>query len=179
MPGPTLTALADELDRTYQAVAARLPDNPAVRFDKVGDKQELVLSPLDKMDEPASLIALRAKVTGMLPRVDLPELILEIVDAAELGDGLGQPGRALADLERAHDSGGRNPAELERAGQAQHVVPMRLDILQADVVSRYIVEQPVVGVRIDPPETRAANIGQAWTESVDSLIVVWPPCCMG
>ena len=29
------------------------------------------------MDEPASLIELRAKVMGMLPRVDLPELILE------------------------------------------------------------------------------------------------------
>jgi TnpA family transposase len=77
-PEPTLTALADELERTYRAVAARLPENPAVRFDKVGDKLELVLSPLDKMAEPASLIALRAKVTGMLPRVDLPELLLEI-----------------------------------------------------------------------------------------------------
>ena len=77
-PEPTLSALANELDRTYRAVAARLPDNPAVRFDQVGDKQELVLSPLDKLDEPASLIALRERVAGMLPRVDLPELILEV-----------------------------------------------------------------------------------------------------
>ena len=77
-PEPTLSALTNELDRTYRAVAARLPDNPAVRFDQVGDKQELVLSPLDKLDEPASLIALRERVAGMLPRVDLPELILEV-----------------------------------------------------------------------------------------------------
>ncbi len=77
-PEPTLTALTNELDRTYRAVASRLPDNPAVRFDQVGDKQELVLSPLDKLDEPASLIALRELVAGMLPRVDLPELILEV-----------------------------------------------------------------------------------------------------
>ena len=77
-PEPMLTALATELDRTYRAVVARLPDNPAVRFDKIGDKHELVLSPLDKMDEPASLVALREKVAGMLPRVNLPELILEI-----------------------------------------------------------------------------------------------------
>lgn len=77
-PEPTLTALTNELDRTYRAVASRLPDNPAVRFDQVGDKQELVLSPLDKLDEPASLIALRERVAGMLPRVDLPELILEV-----------------------------------------------------------------------------------------------------
>ena len=77
-PTPTLNALSAELDRTYRAVAARLPDNPAVRFETVGDKNELVLSPFDKLDEAASLIELRKKVASMLPRVDLPELILEI-----------------------------------------------------------------------------------------------------
>jgi TnpA family transposase len=77
-PEPTLAAMAAELDLTYRAVAARLPGNPAVRFETVGDKQELVLSPLDKLDEPASLIALRDKVADMLPRVELPELMLEI-----------------------------------------------------------------------------------------------------
>ena len=77
-PTPTLNALSAELDRTYRAVAARLPDNRAVRFEAVGDENELILSPLDKLDEPASLIELRKKVASMLPRVDLPELILEI-----------------------------------------------------------------------------------------------------
>ncbi len=77
-PETTLTALAAELDLTYRAVSARLPENPAVRFDTIGGKQELVLSPLDKMDEPASLVMLREKVASMLPRVDLPELILEV-----------------------------------------------------------------------------------------------------
>jgi TnpA family transposase len=77
-PTPTLNALSAELDRTYRAVVARLPDNPAVRFETVGDKNELILSPFDKLDEPASLIELRKKVASMLPRVDLPELILEI-----------------------------------------------------------------------------------------------------
>ena len=77
-PEPTLTALASELDSTYRAVAARLPDNQAVRFETVAGKPELVLTTLDKMDESASLAALRETVTRMLPRVDLPELILEI-----------------------------------------------------------------------------------------------------
>jgi len=77
-PEPVLAALALELDSTYRAVATRLPDNPAVRFESVGDKHELVLSPLDKMDEPASLVALRDQVVSLLPRIDLPELILEI-----------------------------------------------------------------------------------------------------
>ncbi len=85
-PEPTLTVLADALERTYRAVAARLPENPAVRFDKVGDTLELVLSPLDKMAKPASLIALRAEVTGMLPRIDLPEWLLEIAARAAFAD---------------------------------------------------------------------------------------------
>jgi TnpA family transposase len=73
-----LAALTMELDSTYRAVLARLPDNPAVRFELVANKHDLVLSRLEKTDEPASLAALRDKVLGMLPRVDLPELLLEI-----------------------------------------------------------------------------------------------------
>lgn len=85
-PEPTLTAMAAELDLTYRAVAARLPDNHAVRFETADDKQELVLSPLDKLDEPASLIALRDKVASMLPRVELPELMLEIAARTNFTD---------------------------------------------------------------------------------------------
>lgn len=77
-PEPTLNALATELDRTYRAVVDRLPNNPAVQFETVGGKSELKLGALEKLDEPASLVALRAKVTRLLPRVDLPELILEV-----------------------------------------------------------------------------------------------------
>jgi len=77
-PEPMLAALASELDLTYRDVAERLPENKAVRFETVAGKQELVLSTLDMMQEPASLVALRQKVASMLPRVDLPELILEI-----------------------------------------------------------------------------------------------------
>jgi TnpA family transposase len=75
---PALAALAIELDQTYREVAARLPNNPAVRFETVGGKKELVLSPLDKLEEPASLVDLRAAVVARLPEVDLPEILLEI-----------------------------------------------------------------------------------------------------
>jgi TnpA family transposase len=77
-PAPTLALLTKELDATYRAVAARLPDNQAVRFETVAGRQELVLSPLDKLDEPPSLIALRREVKSRMPRVDLPEILLEI-----------------------------------------------------------------------------------------------------
>ena len=77
-PQPTLAALAEELDQTYRAVAARLPVNPAVRFKPAGDTTELILSSLDKLDEPPSLLAMRTAVTAVLPRIDLPEILLEI-----------------------------------------------------------------------------------------------------
>ena len=77
-PAPTLTMLSKELDVTYRAVAARLPDNKAVRFETIAGKQELVLSPLDKLEEPPSLVALRKEVKSRMPRVDLPEILLEI-----------------------------------------------------------------------------------------------------
>lgn len=77
-PQPALTALSQEMDDTYKIVAARLGANAAVRFEGDGDKKELVLSPLDKLDEPASLLELRKEVHSRLPEVDLPEILLEI-----------------------------------------------------------------------------------------------------
>ncbi|CAM3553563.1 transposase (plasmid) [Xenorhabdus nematophila ATCC 19061] len=75
MPAATLTAIEVELITAYRDVLNRLPENPAVRF---SDTDELILSPLDAMEETPSLIELRQCVTDMLPRVDLSELILEI-----------------------------------------------------------------------------------------------------
>jgi hypothetical protein len=77
-PAPVLSALAQELDQTYRSVAARLPNNSAVRFETVDGRKELVLSPFDKLEEPPSLLALRDAVAARLPRVDLPEILLEI-----------------------------------------------------------------------------------------------------
>lgn len=77
-PGDTLSAIATELDSTYRDVLERLPENPGVRFAENGDKTELILTPLDTIEETPSLIALRQRMADMLPRVDLPELILEI-----------------------------------------------------------------------------------------------------
>src|SRR5262249_37659898 len=54
--------------------------NPAVRIESCNGKDRLVLSPLDKLDEPPSLSALRAAIAARLPRVDLPDLLLEIAE---------------------------------------------------------------------------------------------------
>ena len=74
-----ITTLRQQLDQTYRMVAANLPHNPAVRIETRRGKERLVLSPLEKLEEPPSLVALRAAVAARLPRVDLPELLLEII----------------------------------------------------------------------------------------------------
>jgi hypothetical protein len=73
-----IAALTGELDYAYRAVVARLPDNQAVRFDCVNGKNELILSSLDELEEPPSLIALREAVAARIPRVDLPEILLGV-----------------------------------------------------------------------------------------------------
>lgn len=70
--------LTERLDQAFRSVAGNLPQNASVRFEADGANEDLVLTGLEALDEPASLVALRAAVTARLPRVDLPELLLEI-----------------------------------------------------------------------------------------------------
>jgi TnpA family transposase len=73
-----LRALSDRLDLAYRETAGRVPANAAVRITQSGGKSDLSLEALDKIEEPQSLIALRNAVDTRLPRLDLPELILEV-----------------------------------------------------------------------------------------------------
>jgi hypothetical protein len=77
-PASVLERLAKELDAAYRRTADDLPINEAVHIERVHGRQELVLSGLDKLDEPPSLVALRTLVAQRLPRVELPELLLEV-----------------------------------------------------------------------------------------------------
>ena len=58
--------------------ADNLPSNEAVHIERAHGRYELVLSGLDKLDEPPSLIGLRTLVAQGLPRVELPEMLLEV-----------------------------------------------------------------------------------------------------
>ena len=69
-----LQPLTNELDRTYKNTARRWDINTAVRL----ENDRLVLSPLDKLEEPKSLKKLRKQVQSLLPHIDLPELVLEL-----------------------------------------------------------------------------------------------------
>ena len=72
---PELRRLASSLEQSYQQVQRRLPHNGALTLEP---SAELVLSPLDKVAEPLSLVALRHKTRSLLPRVDLPQVLLEM-----------------------------------------------------------------------------------------------------
>jgi len=85
-PKPVLDQLANELDQTYRIVAARLPTNSALRFEGDRGKEELILSPLEKNEEPESLIVLRKSIADRMPQVDLTEILLEITARTGLTD---------------------------------------------------------------------------------------------
>lgn len=74
----TIAALGRQLDQTYRTVAANLPSNTAARVETTDGTDDLVLTGLDKVEDPPSLVRLREEVNARLPRVDLPEILLEI-----------------------------------------------------------------------------------------------------
>ncbi len=70
--------LSQRLDEAFRHTAANLPKNASLRIEEISDDPDLVLSPLNKLEEPQSLLDLRSAVDARMPRVDLPELVLEI-----------------------------------------------------------------------------------------------------
>jgi len=81
-PVEHLTELAGTLDAAYRQLADGLPGNAAV---EVRDSR-LRLERLGAVPEPPALASLRGLVAGMLPRLDFPELLLEVIGRAELAE---------------------------------------------------------------------------------------------
>jgi TnpA family transposase len=77
-PEEQLSRLAQQLDDAYRRTARNLPDNTALRIESVDGRDEPVLTPLDKLEEPPSLIELRERVAALVPEVELPELLMEV-----------------------------------------------------------------------------------------------------
>ena len=71
-------ALGDQLDDAYRRASKSLAVNTDVRIEKRKGRDRLCVTPLDKLDEPESLIELRDRVNALIPRVDLPEALLEV-----------------------------------------------------------------------------------------------------
>jgi len=79
LPADPDTLLAEHsatLDAALREVGGRLIANPDVRVDGAG---KIHLTGVKAIEEPPSLVDLRARTTAMLPRVELPEVILEVM----------------------------------------------------------------------------------------------------
>lgn len=74
-PTAHLEGVRHSLDARYRAAAGQLTNNPALRIDDAG---KVHLSPLEAKTIPESLTQLRGLVSAMLPRVDLPDVLLEV-----------------------------------------------------------------------------------------------------
>jgi TnpA family transposase len=74
-----LKSLGKQLDESYRRTANNLPTNSAVTIERDGRRDVLKLTPLDKLDEPPSLIDLRRDVATRLPHVDLTEVLMEVL----------------------------------------------------------------------------------------------------
>ena len=77
-PQVVLSRLGAQLDEMYRLVEARLPENTAVRLEERKGKVRLVLEEDEALSESPSLVRLRAAVETRIPRIDLPELLLEV-----------------------------------------------------------------------------------------------------
>lgn len=75
-PDQHLAEHAGALDAAWRHVAAGVTDGDEVRLDEQG---RLHAAAVRAMPDPPSLIDLRTRLEAMLPRVDLPELILEVM----------------------------------------------------------------------------------------------------
>ena len=78
-PDEKLTQLKQQLNDAYHRTAQNLPNNDAVQIvEEENRRPTLTISPLEKLEESENLRSLKQQVTALLPRVDLPEVLLEI-----------------------------------------------------------------------------------------------------
>lgn len=74
-PEPLLTRQTAVLDTAWRQTAAALADRPA-QLDAQG---RLHAAAMQAVPDPPSLVDLRRRVTAMLPEIDVPELLLEVM----------------------------------------------------------------------------------------------------
>jgi TnpA family transposase len=97
-PDEKLMQLKQQLNDAYHRTAQNLPTNDAVQIVEEEDgRPTLTISPLEKLEESENLRLLRAQVAALLPRVDLPEVLLEIHEKTGFLDA----------FNHAHEAGAR------------------------------------------------------------------------
>jgi TnpA family transposase len=73
-----IVKLVQQLDAKYRKVAENFVENKNINIDYSGKYPSLTISPLDKLEEPPSLLRLNNQINELIPSVDLTGLLLEI-----------------------------------------------------------------------------------------------------
>lgn len=104
-PREYIEDLEQRLNEAYLRTADNAPNNAALQvvLNARGSKA-LDITNLDKLEEPDSLVELRKRLTALLPRVDLPELLLEIHERTGFADEFIHIGEGGARVEGLHKS---------------------------------------------------------------------------
>ena len=98
--------------------------------------------------------------------VDIPKRVECLDDPSQLLQRPHETCRSVIGLEGSHQPCGLNQAELQRAGQAQKIIPVPGDKGHSRFMRGQIVGCAVICFRIDPPEPGATDIGDAGAELV-------------
>ena len=97
--GPEITNLAGRLDEAFRKVGDRSADNSDLRFETVAGKSEIVVSPLDRLDEPESLQMLRGAVHARMPKAGMPDIFLEVMARTGFAKAFTHLGEREADVQ--------------------------------------------------------------------------------
>ena len=73
-----IAALATQLDQAYRRTARNFDTNPDARIEIRNGRAELVVTPLDRLDRPPSLLGLKSAMNARLPKVDLSDVLMEV-----------------------------------------------------------------------------------------------------
>lgn len=98
--------------------------------------------------------------------VDIVQDVQGFYDPPKLGQSFCEGRRTILDLQHPHDTCSLEVAEFERPCQADQIVPVFDDQADVDCAVNDGVEWSVAGVFVDPPQPRAADVGQARAEPV-------------
>ena len=85
-PLETINTLTQQLDASYKKVASNFEENDSIKMGYSGKYPSLTITNQDKLEISPSHTLLSKQVTGLVPQVDLTEVILEIHALTGFGD---------------------------------------------------------------------------------------------
>ena len=77
-PERVVANLETALDSAWRRTAEGMASNPDLRIEHRDGADRIVVTPLDAIDEPASLVELRGRVEALLPEVEIADVPLEV-----------------------------------------------------------------------------------------------------